>query len=90
MRFLSSAHTDIGISKAINQDSFCLKCAKTPTSNIAMAIMCDGMGGLSKGEYASSFVVNAFSRWFEKELPLMTDKPVNLKTVAERWNQIVI
>lgn len=90
MRFLSAAHTDVGISKKINQDSFCLKIAKTPTSNIAFAVMCDGMGGLNDGEYASALVVNAFSNWFENELPSIVDKNLNMNSITERWKEIVL
>lgn len=90
MRFLSVAHTDVGISKKINQDAFCLKIAKTPTSNIAFAVMCDGMGGLNNGEYASALVVNAFSNWFEKELPSIADKNLYMNSVTERWKEIVL
>ncbi len=89
MRFLSVAHTDTGISKRINQDAFCLKIAKTPSANIAFAVLCDGMGGLNNGEFASALVVNAFSNWFENEFPAIASKDVDLKTVTSRWNDIV-
>lgn len=90
MRFLSVAHTDVGISKKINQDAFCLKIAKTPSLNIAFAVMCDGMGGLNNGEYASALVVNAFSAWFEKEFPAIAEKNINIDKVTERWKEIVL
>ncbi len=90
MRYLSVAHTDVGISKKINQDAFCLKIAKTPTSNIAFAVLCDGMGGLNNGEYASALVVNAFSSWFENELPPIADKNLDMNSVTERWRAIVL
>ena len=90
MRYLSVAHTDVGISKKINQDAFCLKIAKTPTSNIAFAVVCDGMGGLNNGEYASALVVNAFSNWFENELPLIADKNLDMNKLTERWRTIVL
>lgn len=90
MRFLSVAHTDVGTSKKINQDAFCLKIAKTPTSNIAFAVLCDGMGGLNNGEYASALVVNAFSAWFEQELPSIVDKNLYMNSVINRWKEIVL
>lgn len=90
MRFLSAAHTDVGISKKINQDAFCLKIAKTPNANIAFAVLCDGMGGLKFGELASALVVNAFSRWFENEFPQMLKKGINLEAVKTRWNEIAL
>lgn len=90
MKFLSAAHTDIGISKQINQDAFGLKIAKYHTKNIAFAILCDGMGGLKNGELASAFVVNIFSRWFETEFPdLLNDGKVDFAKIKDRWNMIV-
>lgn len=70
MRYLGSAVSDIGISKKTNQDSVCLKIAETEThGQIAMCVMCDGMGGLEKGELASATVIRAFEEWFEMQLP---------------------
>lgn len=88
MRFLSAAHTDIGTTKKVNQDAFCIKIAKTQKNNIAFAVICDGMGGLKKGELASALVVNAFSNWFEKELPPMMSKEYDVSWVMTRWTQI--
>ena len=48
MHFTIAADTDVGISKKINQDSFIIKKALIGNSEIVMAIICDGMGGLSK------------------------------------------
>ena len=90
MRFLSAAHTDIGITKQINQDSFCLKIAKTPKSNIAFSVLCDGMGGLKKGELASSSVVNTFSEWFENVLPGVVDKSDDFNIIISMWKEIII
>lgn len=89
MRFYSVAHTDVGTTKKINQDAFCLKIAKTPKGNLAFAVLCDGMGGLQSGELASAFVTNAFSRWFETELPRMMKKKLDFAQVRSRWNEIV-
>lgn len=88
MRFLSVAHTDVGITKKINQDAFCLKIARTPTANIAFAVLCDGMGGLNDGEYASALVVNAFSSWFENEFPKMTT--IDFSKINGLFKEIVI
>ncbi len=90
MRFLSAAHTDIGTSKNINQDAFCLKIAKTQSHNIAFAVMCDGMGGLDNGEYASAVVVNAFAHWFCNELPRILDKKLDMGIITDKWEKIAI
>lgn len=89
MRFLSVAHTDVGTTKQINQDAFCLKTARTPAANIAFAVLCDGMGGLKNGEYASALVVNAFSRWFHNEFPQIVGSTTDMNKVAARWGEIV-
>lgn len=34
-----------------------------------MVVVCDGVGGLTEGEFASATVVNRFVRWFQDELP---------------------
>ncbi len=69
MRFIATADTDAGIVKPINQDSILIKHAQTPRGEVLMAIICDGMGGLSKGELASAHVIRAFDKWFETSLP---------------------
>ncbi len=90
MQFLSSTHTDVGIAKKINQDAFCLKIAKTPKYHIAMAVLCDGMGGLKCGELASAFVVNAFSNWFEDELPAMALQEIDLSKIMQQWRTLAL
>lgn len=69
MKYTVAADTDVGISKKTNQDSVCIKCADTSRGAVFMAIVCDGMGGLDKGELASAVVIRAFNKWFERVLP---------------------
>lgn len=68
MHFMAIADTDIGTIKDTNQDSMLIKHASTQYGEVLLAIVCDGMGGLAKGELASSTVIRAFSEWFDKEL----------------------
>ena len=69
MKFSAVADTDIGINKAINQDSLLIKHAIYENIEVLMAVVCDGMGGLSKGELASATVIRIFSDWFTNVLP---------------------
>lgn len=69
MVFLGAVETDVGNVKTTNQDSACILVAQTPRGQIAMALICDGMGGLEKGELASATVIRAFQDWFCRELP---------------------
>lgn len=66
---MDAVETDVGIAKTTNQDSACITVAQTPYGQIAMAMICDGMGGLEKGELASATVIRAFLDWFCQELP---------------------
>jgi len=88
MEILTATHTDIGIKKETNQDSLCLKIAETSIGKVTMAIICDGMGGLSKGEVASASVIEAFSDWFDNELPTMLNANDN-KEIEYRWERII-
>ena len=69
MEYIAACDTDVGITKKINQDSVCIKTAKTNTGRAALILVCDGMGGLSRGELASAEVVRSFAEWFDRELP---------------------
>ncbi|MBQ8350087.1 MAG: serine/threonine-protein phosphatase [Ruminococcus sp.] len=73
MEYIAAADTDIGISKKINQDSICVKSARTSQGRAALIMICDGMGGLSKGELASASVIRSFAQWFDNELPYELD-----------------
>lgn len=85
MQFVVTADTDIGISKGTNQDSILIKHALYGNNEILLAIVADGMGGLSKGELASATVVKRFSKWFEKDLPYEL-KNVDMNVIAGKWS----
>lgn len=88
MQFIGAAITDIGISKKTNQDSVCVKVAETKRhGQVAMVVLCDGMGGLDKGELASATVIRAFSNWFENELPNQIDK-YSWNNISTEWDKL--
>ena len=66
MRFEIAADTDRGIVKETNQDSRLGNCFSTGKGDMACAVLCYGMGGVSKGELASATVVRAFDRWSDE------------------------
>lgn len=88
MEVLTAHYTDVGIQKETNQDSLCIEIAQTAVGTVIMAMVCDGMGGLSKGELASASVIKAFKSWFENELPsqLATE---NKEDIRYRWDRII-
>lgn len=88
MRFIATADTDIGISKDTNQDSVLIKHAKVEGEEILLAVVCDGMGGLSKGELASATVIRAFANWFDEELPYELEN-VDLQVIGAKWSLLL-
>ena len=55
--------------KEVNQDACCFMEAQTHVGRCQMGVICDGVGGLAKGELASATVVQRFATWFELQLP---------------------
>ncbi len=84
MKYTATTITDVGIVKVVNQDSLLMKRALWGEKEILMAIVCDGLGGLSKGELASAEVVRFFSDWFNRELVRELEQ-VDMNLIASRW-----
>lgn len=89
MNYIISASTDVGNIKNTNQDSFNVKLISTKQGKMAFAVLCDGMGGLAKGEVASATVVNAFSKWVESRLPELCKNEIADYKIRNDWVQIV-
>lgn len=88
MHFCAIADTDIGISKDTNQDSLLVKHAKLDDKEVLLAVVCDGMGGLEKGELASAVVVQAFSKWFDEELAYELEN-LDMTVIAGKWSLLL-
>lgn len=88
MKFLANYSTSVGIKKDVNQDALCIKKAKVGNEELVLAVICDGMGGLSSGELASATVIRRFSDWFDKELPAKaaTITPDDIKSI---WSNMI-
>lgn len=89
MKLLSAVCSDRGIKKKINQDSLLVRSAMTKEGEILLAVVCDGMGGLEKGEVASGEVIRALARWFEETLPLLLSGEQEKKGVGERGKRAI-
>ena len=72
MEVKACVFTDAGKVRKVNQDAAMIKVANTGRyGRISFTAVCDGMGGLSKGEVASCKVIRALEKWFGEELSLM-------------------
>lgn len=88
MNFIISAATDIGTTKNTNQDSYNVRVYNTRLGKVVFAILCDGMGGLAKGEVASASLVNAFCRWADTRLPVLCESEIIDSDIRREWVNI--
>ena len=89
MNYIISANTDVGISKSTNQDSLTSMVMNTPQGRMVFCAICDGMGGLEKGEVASASVICAFQNWAKNMLPQLCQSPLEDETIQSQWNAII-
>lgn len=89
MKYITFGKTDIGLEKEQNQDSFLLKRANTSLGEIALAVLCDGMGGLEQGEVASSTVIRTFDNWFMTSLPNLIRFGLTGELLNQQWSNII-
>ena len=90
MAYIAAYHTDVGITKKTNQDSLAIKAVNTDFGQVIFAVVCDGMGGLEKGELASKEVVTAFSAWFDTEIAkLVGASGIDKELLYKQWESII-
>ncbi len=89
IKLIGGAVTDTGNIKTVNQDSVCLKIAQTEQyGQVAMAVLCDGMGGLDKGELASAEIIRVCENWFHNVLPGEIGR-VSLQQISQELDHMV-
>lgn len=90
MDYEITCHTDIGTTRKVNQDSAAAAVADTSEGPVCMALLCDGMGGIAMGEYASSYVATDMLRWFMEELPELLRGRRTLEQIGEIWTEMLV
>lgn len=88
MKYTIACESDIGKSRAMNQDAVAIKHISTNEQEIVFAVLCDGMGGFNEGEIASSSVVMAFLKWFNNNFLLKVSE-YNKEKIYNEWNIII-
>lgn len=68
MNYLTGVYWECGSVAQMNQDSLVLLQVLTARGRVLMAAVCDGMGGLPQGEYASAYVTKRLQEWFYESL----------------------
>lgn len=89
MGFCFYSVTDIGTVRKTNQDSLYAKTIRTSFGQTFMGIVCDGMGGMSDGEYASSTVVAIFSDWYENEFRYIKKCKDLYDIIKQQWAYLI-
>ncbi len=89
MQFLTAVHTDVGIRKKTNQDSVLVQQANTSLGTVLLAVLCDGMGGLAKGEVASASTISAFREWFRNDFPGILAAGMDPEALRLSWVDLV-
>lgn len=87
--FIISASTDIGIKKNTNQDGLLIRSFSTRFGKMVFAVLCDGMGGLAKGELASTDTIRAFDDWFRNTMPSILSDRIDDSLIRRQWTDIV-
>lgn len=67
MAHVASWYWDKGLFRETNEDSFSLQRVRAKGKEIALLLVCDGIGGLPEGETASGFVAERLTEWFFRE-----------------------
>ena len=81
MQFLSEVYWDRGAG-AVNQDSVSLQQVSIRGEKVMFALICDGIGGLAKGEMASGFVAERMTEWFYMEAVRMLKRKKGRKKLV--------
>ena len=90
MNYIAMASSDAGMVKETNQDSYFAEISSTPIGKVAFAIVCDGMGGLDRGELASASVTEAFRRWTKERLPSLCVQEIPDQEIRQDWTEIAL
>lgn len=85
MKYVAGCVSDTGIRRKNNQDSICYELAEFQGRQLAYLVICDGMGGFSKGEIASAEVLTSFDNWFLRRMPEILRDGFSAEALREEW-----
>ena len=83
MHFSYAYHTDVGTTREVNQDALVIKTWNQSGNSVFLGAVCDGLGGLARGEEASRRAAVMLSEWFDRELVQLIAQ-IGTKEVVER------
>ena len=87
--YVTYSATDIGTVRDKNQDTIGVLVNTHPDINAALGVVCDGVGGLQEGEYASATTYAKFVNWFQYEFCQLIWEEDFEKLLRNRWLKLV-
>lgn len=87
MKYLYACQTDIGRSRSSNQDSLIMKTIKSKENTALLAAVCDGVGGLKKGEVTSRKAAKMLGEWADYELLGLLEQDGTGEILRRRFRQ---
>ncbi|MDR3136838.1 MAG: serine/threonine-protein phosphatase [Coriobacteriales bacterium] len=97
--FILGYASSAGTRKALNQDALLAMSARGLVGiKYALIAVCDGVGGLARGEYASTVVCSLLAQWFTGELPKLDRQSASgdsasgafSDAVCDQWRGLII
>ncbi len=83
MDFWFFGDTNTGLKRKNNQDATLYLSGISEGHSIGLAIVSDGMGGLSKGEVASALVIDSFKAWWHDIMPIYLAKKNTIRNISD-------
>jgi len=87
MRFFYACQTDKGVARFTNQDSLLVKSVGVDGSAALLTAVCDGVGGLSRGEITSRQAAKMLGNWAEYELLHILETDRSGEVLKRRFQQ---
>lgn len=89
MNIVGSYLTDTNNYMDINEDAVNLTIESTEYGDIALGVVCDGFGGRSDGNYASSRLVDEMTLWLYTDFIQMMDSGFEMVGLHESWQSVL-
>lgn len=89
MKYICAASTDVGLKKKNNQDSLMVKHFLLDNSECVFAVVCDGVGGLSSGELASTTVIRKCEKWLLASIDALKQKGDLFEFLIDQWQNLI-
>lgn len=89
MRYFTGVYWCRGRVAEKNQDAVLLQQVLTRRGRVLLAAVCDGMGGVSRGETAAAYVAESLQEWFYTEFLWMLSRKKRIWVIRRSLERLV-